>query len=81
MSYGRLAEDENKAEIHRQLGLRLTYDCGKHKVLAEMTLDQHSREACGLSKSVRGPTRPLRTCHGTADEAGGGIGGGKDYGS
>lgn len=52
----RQAEPEDKAKIHRQLGVRLTYDSGKHKVLAEMRLDQHSREACGLSIRVRGGT-------------------------
>ncbi|AGP54085.1 hypothetical protein M271_12445 [Streptomyces rapamycinicus NRRL 5491] len=57
----RQAEPEDKAEIYRQLGLRLTYGSGKHKVLAEMRLDQHSREARGPSARVRGPTRTIRT--------------------
>ncbi|MBA6440777.1 hypothetical protein [Streptomyces sp. GMR22] len=50
------AEPEGKAEIYRRLGLRLTYDSGKNKVPAEMTLDQHSHEARGLSVCVRGRT-------------------------
>ncbi|MGW3565515.1 hypothetical protein ACWDSL_16825 [Streptomyces sp. NPDC000941] len=52
----RQAEPPDKAEVYRQLGLRLTYDSGKHKVLAEMRLDQHSRETRGLSVRVRGGT-------------------------
>ncbi|MET8177728.1 zinc ribbon domain-containing protein [Streptomyces sp. NPDC005336] len=52
----RQAEPEDKAEIYRQLGVRLTYDSGKHKVLAEMRPDQHSHEARGLSVRVRGGT-------------------------
>ena len=52
----RQAEPEDKAEIYRQLGVRLTYDSGKHKVLAEMRLDQHSHEARGPSVRVRGGT-------------------------
>ncbi|MDX3229716.1 hypothetical protein [Streptomyces sp. ME19-01-6] len=52
----RQAEPQDKAEIYRQLGVRLTYDSGKHKVLAEMRLDQHSREARELSVRVRGGT-------------------------
>ncbi len=52
----RQAEPEEKAEIYRQLGLRLTYDSGKHKVLAEMRLDQHSHETRGVSVRVRGGT-------------------------
>lgn len=52
----RQAEPEDKAEIYRQLGVRLRYDSGKHKVLAEMRLDQHSHEARGPSVRVRGGT-------------------------
>ncbi|MFF4602551.1 recombinase family protein [Streptomyces sp. NPDC001339] len=52
----RQAEPEDKAEIYQQLGLRLTYDCGKHKVLAEMNLNQHSPATCGLPVGVRGGT-------------------------
>ncbi|GAA0523384.1 MULTISPECIES: hypothetical protein [Streptomyces] len=50
----RQAEPQDHAEIHRQLGVRLTYGSGKHKVLAEMRLNQHSRDTRGLSVRVRG---------------------------
>lgn len=52
----RQAEPQDKTEIYQQLGVRLTYNSGKHKVLAEMRLDQHSRETRGLSVRVRGGT-------------------------
>ncbi|SCF93120.1 hypothetical protein GA0115259_105061, partial [Streptomyces sp. MnatMP-M17] len=34
--------NRGSAEICRRLGLALTYDSGKQKVLAEMDLNQHS---------------------------------------
>ncbi len=52
----RQAEREDKAEIYRQLGLTLTYDSGKQKVLAEMDLNQHSSAPRGLPVRVRGGT-------------------------
>ncbi|MDX3232310.1 hypothetical protein [Streptomyces sp. ME19-01-6] len=52
----RQAEPQDKAEIYRQLGVRLTYDSGKHNVLAETRLDQHFRETRGLPIRVRGGT-------------------------
>lgn len=50
------AEPEDKAEIYQQLGLQLTYDSGKHKVLVEMTLNQHFPATRGLPVGVRGGT-------------------------
>lgn len=47
----RQAEAADKAEIYRQLGLALTYDSGKQKVLVEMNLDQHSATTRGLPVS------------------------------
>lgn len=52
----RQAEAADKAEIHRRLGLALTYDSGKQKVLVEMNLNQHSSTTHGLPVSVRGGT-------------------------
>ena len=52
----RQAEPEEKAEIYRQPGVRLTYHSGKHKVLAEMGLNQHCRDTRGVSVRVRGGT-------------------------
>ncbi|WP_198351808.1 hypothetical protein [Streptomyces typhae] len=52
----RQAEAADKAEIYRQLGLALTYDSGKQKVLVEMYLDQHSSATRGLPVGVRGGT-------------------------
>ena len=52
----RQAEPRDKAEIYRQLGLALTYDCGKQKVLVEMNLNQHSAATRGLPVGVRGGT-------------------------
>ncbi|AVH59650.1 hypothetical protein C4B68_32270 [Streptomyces dengpaensis] len=52
----RQTEAADKAVIYRQLGLGLTYDSGKQKVLAEMDLNQHSATTRGLPVSVRGGT-------------------------
>ncbi len=54
----RQVEPQDKARTYRQFGVRLTYDSGKHKVLTEMRLDQHSHEARGLSKCPRGDLNP-----------------------
>ncbi|MGP4044489.1 hypothetical protein [Streptomyces sp. 2A115] len=50
------AEAADKAEIYRQLGLALTYDSGKQKMLVEMNLNQHSATTRGLPVGVRGGT-------------------------
>ncbi len=55
------AEPADKAEIYKQWGVRLTYS-GKHKVLVEMTLNQHFPATRGLPVGVRGGTRTVRTC-------------------
>jgi hypothetical protein len=55
----RQAEAADKTEICRQLGLALTYDSGKQKVLVEMNLNQHSAATRGLPVGVRGGIRPL----------------------
>ncbi|MFC7266081.1 hypothetical protein [Streptomyces lutosisoli] len=52
----RQAEPRDKAEIYRQLGLALTYDSGKQKVLVEMNLNQHAAATRGLPVGVRGGT-------------------------
>ncbi|MGW3626181.1 recombinase family protein [Streptomyces sp. NPDC000880] len=52
----RQAGAKDKAEIYRQLGLALTYDSGKQKVLVEMNLNQHSAATRGLPVGVRGGT-------------------------
>ncbi|MFI2030566.1 recombinase family protein [Streptomyces buecherae] len=52
----RQADPADKAEIYKQLGLRLTYDSGKHKVLVEIDLNQHSLGSRGLPVGVRGGT-------------------------
>jgi len=50
------ADPEDKAEIFRQLGLKLTYRPGRKLVEANVQLAQF-----GFSDGVRGPTRTLRT--------------------
>ncbi|MFE4832722.1 recombinase family protein [Streptomyces sp. NPDC056672] len=52
----RQADREDKAEIYRRLGLTLTYDSEKQKVLAEMDLNQHFSATRGLPVGVRGGT-------------------------
>ncbi|WP_326625813.1 MULTISPECIES: hypothetical protein [unclassified Streptomyces] len=52
----RQAEAADKAEIYRHLGLTLVYDSGKHKVLAETSLNQHVATTRRLPFSVRGGT-------------------------
>ncbi|MGW9131622.1 hypothetical protein [Streptomyces sp. NPDC055681] len=52
----RQAEAADKAEIYRHLGLALVHDSGKHKVLAETSLNQHVTTTRGLPFSVRGGT-------------------------
>jgi hypothetical protein len=49
-------DPNDKSEIFRQLGLRLTYHPGKgNRGSTVMTAE------CGFFESVRGPTRTLRT--------------------
>jgi len=50
------ADPDDKAEIFRQLGLKLTYRSGRQLVRAQIEAPQH-----WYSESVRGPTRTLRT--------------------
>jgi site-specific DNA recombinase len=50
------ADPDDKAEIFRQLGLKLTYHPGRRLVEAEIKAPAH-----WYSESVRGPTRTLRT--------------------
>jgi site-specific DNA recombinase len=50
------ADADDKSEIFRRLGLKLTYHPGRRLVKAEIAPDQH-----GFFESVRGPTRTLRT--------------------
>lgn len=47
----RQAKAADKAEIYRRLGLALTYDSGKQKVLVEMNLNQHYATTRGLPVS------------------------------
>jgi site-specific DNA recombinase len=50
------ADPDDKADILRQLGLRLTYHPGRQLVKAQIEAPQH-----WYSESVRGPSRTLRT--------------------
>ena len=50
------ADPNDKSEIFRQLGLRLTYHPGRGLVEAQVMPAK-----CGFFESVRGPTRTLRT--------------------
>jgi hypothetical protein len=51
-------ERADRAEIYQRLGLVLTYDSGKQKVLVEMDLNQHSSAARRLPVGVRGGVVP-----------------------
>ncbi|MGC0319288.1 recombinase family protein [Kitasatospora acidiphila] len=53
------AEPADRVELYRQLGLILTYDSGKQKVLVEMNLNQHFSESRGLTVGVRGRTQTV----------------------
>jgi len=50
------ADPNDKSEIFRQLGFRLTYHPGRKIVEAQV-----QPADCGFFTSVRGPTRTLRT--------------------
>ena len=50
------ADADDKSEIFRRLGLKLTYHPGRRLVKAEIAPVQH-----GFFESVRGPTRTLTT--------------------
>ncbi|GAB2723206.1 recombinase family protein [Kitasatospora kifunensis] len=50
------AEPAHRAALYQQLGLILTYDSGKQKVLVEMNLNQHFPRTRGLTVGVRGGT-------------------------
>ncbi|PYC87664.1 hypothetical protein C7C46_03900 [Streptomyces tateyamensis] len=50
------AEPADRAALYQQLGLILTYDSGKQKVLVEMNLNQHFPESRRLTVGVRGGT-------------------------
>jgi site-specific DNA recombinase len=52
----READSADKAELYRQLGIRLTYHPGNNQVRAEARLDPHYGEMV----SVRGGRRPIR---------------------
>ncbi|MER7394875.1 zinc ribbon domain-containing protein [Streptomyces sp. NPDC000151] len=70
----RQARTEDKAEIYRQLGLRLTYDSARMTVRAELTpgpqgppslkndKSPRSQRIRGEMVRVRGPTRSIHTC-------------------
>jgi len=51
------ADADDKSEIFRRLGLKLTYHPGRRLVEARITPDQH-----GFFESVRGPTAPINQC-------------------
>ncbi|GAA1250513.1 recombinase family protein [Kitasatospora nipponensis] len=50
------AEPADRAALYQRLGLILTYDSGKQKVLVEMNLNQHFSGTRGLTVGVRGGT-------------------------
>ncbi|WP_329159114.1 hypothetical protein OHB49_08260 [Streptomyces sp. NBC_01717] len=52
----RQAAAADKAAIYRHLGLALVHDPGKHKVLAETSLNQHMSTTPRLPFGVRGGT-------------------------
>ncbi|WP_280665100.1 MULTISPECIES: recombinase family protein [unclassified Kitasatospora] len=49
-------EPAERADLYQKLGLVLTYDSGKQKVLVEMNLNQHFDDPRGVSVCVRGGT-------------------------
>ncbi|WP_280719212.1 hypothetical protein [Kitasatospora sp. MAP5-34] len=49
-------ESVERADLYQKLGLVLTYDSGKQKVLVEMNLNQHFPDPRGVSVGVRGGT-------------------------
>ena len=51
------ADPDDKAEIFRQLGLKLTYHPGRQLVEAQIEVPQHWQ-----MESVRGPTAPNYQC-------------------
>ncbi|GAB2722964.1 hypothetical protein [Kitasatospora kifunensis] len=52
-------EPAERADLYQKLGLVLTYDSGKQKVLVEMNLNQHLNDPRGVSVGVRGGTRTV----------------------
>ncbi|MCX4750126.1 hypothetical protein OG455_32205 [Kitasatospora sp. NBC_01287] len=50
------AEPADRAALYQQLGLILTYDSGKQKVLIEINLDQHFSGTRRPTVGVRGGT-------------------------